>query len=193
MGRGPGDRRGPSLPHVSLSPRGRRLTGWLAALGVVGLVALGVRLIGGAEGGEGPDAGGAVPSPSFRTTGGAIAFGTALDPETGVVEVTSQTTRFGPGDTFAYAALGITPVPMVWVEVVRLSGEAPEVVQTPAPQSVPADRLAIAFTVPASDLIDAWGPGEYRMRIFVSEGGVHAAEGVFTLIAPSPSATAAPP
>ena len=57
-------------------------------------------------------------------------------------------------------------------------------------QQVPSERPAVAFTVPADVLLQAFGPGTYRMRIFADPEATPIAEGTFELH--DPAASAAP-
>lgn len=177
-------RPGPNGRFV-LSARERRLLGWVVALVLIIGVAVVVGLIG--AGGEEPpvDAdGSAPPSGSVPLE---IAFGTALDPATGEVAAAARTDRFASGDAFAYSArpAGVIPT-TVYVEVARTGGGTPEVVQAPDPgvgdQLLPEGATTIAFTVPAANLLTAFGPGEYRMRILYDPAGASVAEGDFVLV-----------
>ncbi len=172
----------------SLSPRGLRIAGWLAAIGVIGLIALAVRLLGGNA-----DGAAILPSPSATPGGPApIAFGTTLDPATSQVPDTARTERFVVGDTFAYSvAPGAGRPDGVYVEVERIAGGDATIVQAAAEgeQAVPADRLAIAFTVPAENLLSAFGPGTYVMRIRDDPDGAPLAEGTFELLPEAPASS----
>jgi hypothetical protein len=181
MARRPGERR------VSLSPPARRLAGWLAALGLVAAIAIGVRLVGGT--GEGSPDAAATPTAGVGST---ITFGTALDPVDRLVPAAARTSRFAPGDTFAYAAADVPSQPTVWVDVERVTADGAEIVQDRAEQRLPETAPAIAFEVPAGVLHDAFGPGEYRMRIYLDADDEYAAaEGTFVLegsvTSPAPS------
>ena len=115
-----------SLP---LSPRARRIGGWVAAALVIGGIALAFRILGGNGDGTVVD-----PSPSGSTGSSAqgVTFGTALDPATGEVAADARTERFAEEDTFVYSVTpsGSVP-PTVFVEVERTDGGAAEVVQEP--------------------------------------------------------------
>ncbi|MGI8930547.1 MAG: hypothetical protein ACR2F5_04485 [Candidatus Limnocylindria bacterium] len=178
MARRPGER------TVVVPPRARRIAGWVAAVALVGGIALGVRLIGGSGDGSPADAAPSGPS----TEAAPITFGTLLDPATGLVANAAQTVRFAEGDSFAYSVAGVPPGASVNVEVERVSGGALEIVQPSSPQSLGPGAAAIAFTVPADRLIEAFGPGEYRMRIYFPGASKPAAEGTFGLVATVPSA-----
>ena len=149
----------------------------MAALLLVLGIAGAVRLLG-----ESGDEGAVVPSPSGA--GGpatlAIVFGTELSAER-VIPVGARTTSFERGDTFAYA-VGGEPADAVYVEVERADGGPLEVVQAPIEaQAIPDAPALIGFTVPAAALLDAWGAGEYVMRIYLEPEGEPIAEGRFVL------------
>jgi hypothetical protein len=175
MGRRPGDRR------FTLTPRGRRVAGWVAALAALGVVTLAVRVIGGTGDGT-PVAPG--ESPASRPAVAVITFGTSLDDATGLVAITSRTSSFAAGQTFAYAAPDLGVVPTVYVAVERADDAT--VVQPATPQRV-LDGAPVAFSVPADALIDAFGPGDYRMTMYLAPDAPVAAEGTFTLEGAPPS------
>lgn len=178
--------------RFTLSRRQKLIAGWLAAIALILVVAVVVRFLGG-DGDGSP----VVPSPSASQGGAspaAIAFGTSLDPTSGEVPETARVTRFAGGDTFAYSVPPVGTVPStVYVGVERVGGGAAGIVQdaaTDGEQTVPAGRPAIAFTVPADLLLDAFGPGEYVMRIHLDPAADPIAEGSFVLVgepAASPS------
>ena len=178
MARRPDDRR------LYLPPNARRAAGWLAAIALVVGVAVAVRVVGGT--GDG------LPTPSESEAGAGdalpITFGTQIDPATGLVATATETDRFAAGDTFAYSVAGAEPPASVSVEVSRLAGGPVEVVQAPSEQTLGTDAVAVAFAVPAAALLDEFGPGEYRMRIYVAGEDEPLAEGAFTLVAGIPSA-----
>ena len=184
MARRPGD--DDALP---LSPRARRIGGWIAAALLIGGIALAFRILGGNGDGTVVDSS---PSGSTGSSAQGITFGTALDPATGEVAADARTERFAEGDTFVYSVTpsGSVP-PSVYVEVERTGGGTAEVVQEPVDGQVLPNPAVIAFTVPASVLLDAFGPGTYLMLIYADPAGDPLAEGSFELIAPlvSPSAT----
>ena len=178
--------------RFTLSRRQKLIAGWLAAIGLILVIAIVVRFLGG-DGDGSP----VVPSPSASAAGAspaAILFGTSLDATSGAVPETARVSRFAAGDTFAYAVPADGTVPStVYVGVERLSGGPAGLVQdaaTEGMQPMPAGRPAIGFTVPAADLLDAFGPGEYRMRIHLDPAEDPIAEGTFVLVgepATSPS------
>lgn len=173
---------------LTLSPRAMGLAGWLAVIALIAIVALSVRLLGGNA-----DGAALLPSPSASPSAALpIAFGTELDPATAQVTEESRTNRFIAGDTFAYSVAAQTDRPdVVYVEVIRTDGDGEVPVQTAAEgeQQVPSDRPAIAFTVPADNLFSAFGPGRYRMRIYVDPAEPVVAEGDFELHEPAASGT----
>ena len=160
-------------------PRARMWLGWAAALAGVGVV---VFVIGRA----GSEAGLPSPTPSPSAAGPlAISFGTALDPASG--EAVNPMDRFRAGDPIAYsvhlaAAAGVATI---LVEIVRLEGEDETVVQEPSTQGIDPSSRVIGFTfaVPTSEVIDAWGPGDYAMRIYLPGAADPFAAGRFTLVA----------
>ena len=175
---------------LSLSPRALRIAGWLAVIVLIVGIAVSVRLLGGNADGTA-----VLPSPSARADALLpIAFGTALDPVSGEVTDASRTDRFVTGEAFAYSVSSDEPPPqVVYVVVERTGGGPAEVVQSAADglQELPADRAALAFTVPADVLIDVFGPGTYRMRIQLEPDGAALAEGTFELVVPAaPSGSA---
>jgi hypothetical protein len=176
--------------RLALSPRARLIAGWVAALAVIGIIALAVRILGGNA-----DGAAVVPSPS-QSAGAAeeIQFGTALNATSDAVPETARAERFLRGDTFAYAVAGVTDPPeVVYVEVERVTDGDPGIVQAAADgeQTLPEGRMRIAFSVPAANLLDAFGTGTFRMRIHADLDAAPIAEGTFELIEP-PAATASP-
>lgn len=189
MARRPGEEGG-----FRLSLRDRRLVGWIAAAAVVIGIAVAVGLLGG-NGDGAPVAPAASASPSGAGDG-PITFGTALDPTTGEVAADARTTRFAAGDTFAYSIPPPEPIPgTVYVEVARTGGGPAEVVQPAAEegvQPVPEGSATVAFTVATDRLLEVFGPGAYRMRIYADPTGAPLGEGMFELVGGDPSASAAP-
>ena len=159
-------------------PRARMFLGWAAAVLGVGLV---VFLIGRA----GSEAGLPSPTPSPSAADPQpITFGTALDPKSG--EAVDPTDRFRAGDPIAYSVrLAAAPgVATILVEIVRIEGEQETVVQEPSTQGIDASSRVIGFTfaVPTGEVIDAWGPGDYAMRIYLPGAAEPIATGRFTLV-----------
>lgn len=149
---------------------------------LVAAIAAGVQLIGSGEGL--PAASGAASADAAAPR--EITFGTTLDSSTGLVAVETETSRFAATDTFAYSVAGMSPPAAVFVEVERTGGgeagggEA-SVVQEASEQRLGPGATAVAFSVPASALVEDFGPGTYRMRIY--HDGAIAAEGTFELVA----------
>jgi hypothetical protein len=172
----------------SLSPRARRIGGWVAAALLIFLIAIVFRILGG--NGDGTAV---APSPSASTGPGipAIDFGTALDPATGQVAADARTERFADGDTFVYsvAPAGVIPA-AVYVEVRRVGTAEPE--QPPVDAQPLPNPDVIAFTVPAADLLAVFGAGEYLMLIYSDLQGDPIAQGTFELVGPTVSPTASP-
>ena len=160
-----------------------RIAGWVAAAVII----LGIAIVVGWLGGDaesGPL--GTSPSASAATAPGVIVFGTALDATAGTVADGARTDRFTSGDLFAYsvATTGQPPDP-VYVEVRRTAGGAVEVVQAPLDGLQPLEYApALAFDVPADNLLAAFGPGEYLMLIYADPAGTPIAEGTFVLVGP---------
>jgi hypothetical protein len=180
MARRPGER------ELHLSPGARRIAGWVAAIAVVGGIALGVRIVGGS--GDGSPAAPGSPSPAGDIR--PITFGTSLDPATGLVATPARTSRFEAGEPFVYSVADVPPPPSVYVGVERVDGGPAEVVQEPSVQTLAPESLAIAFSVPADVLLDAFGPGEYRMLIYLAGETVPVAEGTFVLVGTVPASSA---
>jgi hypothetical protein len=165
-----GRRRGPGLDA-------RTWLGWAAAVLSVGLVAFFVGRAGSEPGLPSP-----TPSPSVASPL-PIKYGTALDPVSG--EATQPTDRFREGDPFTYsvrmpAAPGLDTI---LVEIIRLNEDGTETVaQRPSEQKIVATSPVFAFKVRASDLLQAWGPGAYAMRIYLTGAADPLAAGRFTLV-----------
>lgn len=167
-------RRGPG-------PQARTWLGWLAAAAGVAVVAF---LVGRA----GSEVGIATPTPSPSAAPLSIRFGMALDQVTG--EAIQPTDRFRAGDQFAYSVrLAAAPgTDTILVQIIRLEGQTETVAQVPSKQGIVATSPLIAFKVPASRLLDAWGAGSYAMRMFLAGATRPFATGSFTLIeTPVPS------
>ena len=176
---------------LSLGPRERRILGWIVALVLVVGVAIVVGLLGDSDpidpdGSVAPSAAAALP----------ITFGTEIDSATGEVASAAQTDQFTSADTFAYSVVPAGEVPAtVYVEVERIGAGVSEIVQAATPdgeQQVTQDRPAIAFTAPGARLLEVFGPGEYRMRMFVDPTAAPIAEGTFTLVGEPASPAASP-
>ena len=165
-------------------PRARLWLGWAAA-------AVGVVLVAFLVGRAGSESGLPSPTPSPSATGPVpVVFGTALDPATG--EAIEPTERFRAGDVIAYsvrlpAAAGVATI---LVEIARLAAGGEVVVQEPSEQGIVPTSSVIGFTfvVPTSELLDAWGPGDFAMRIYLPGATDPFAAGRFTLVeTPAPS------
>jgi hypothetical protein len=187
-------RPGGDAPVIDLSPRALRIGGWIVAF----LLIAGIAVIIGLLGRDADEGGiGAQPSGSAAESGSLpISFGTALD-ASGEVAADSRTDRFAAGDSFNYSvAPSGRPPQEVYVEVRRIGGGAVEIAQAPVEAQMLPNPDVIAFTVPADDLLDVFGPGEYLMLIYADPEDEPLAEGTFHLVGPSdsaqPSASASP-
>jgi hypothetical protein len=176
--------------RFALSPRARRIGGWVAAILLIVVIAV----IVGVVGGDG-DGTAVIPSPSSSASAGPgpaeIAFGTEIDSVTGEVSAASATTVFTAGDPFAWSVRPeVAPPSLVFVHVVRTSGTE-EVVQDWASQSLPDGAAVISFRVEAAALVADFGIGQFEMRVATQPGGVPIAIGTFEL-RERPGASAAP-
>jgi hypothetical protein len=158
-------------------PQARTWLGWAAAALGVGVVAFFV-------GRAGSEAGLPSPTPSPRAARPLpITYGAALDPVSG--EAIQPTDRFRHGDPFTYsvrmpAALGVDTI---LVEIIRLNDDGTETVaQRPSEQRIVATSRVFAFEVRTTDLLSAWGPGTYAMRIYLPGAADPFAAGRFTLV-----------
>lgn len=160
-----------------LGPRAQTWLGWGAAT-------LGVAVVAFLVGRAGSDAELPRTSPSPSTAGPLpITYGTSLDPVSG--EAVETTDRFREGDLFAYSVrMPAAPgVDSIMVEIVRLNADGTETVaQRPSRQGIVANSQVFAFKVQASDLLSAWGPGTYAMRIYLPGAADPMADGRFTLV-----------
>jgi hypothetical protein len=187
-------RRAEGDDRFTLTPRGRRVAGWLAALLLVLGIAAVVRFLGG-NGDGAPLGAGSSGSPG--ASAGAlpeIAFGTAIDPATGQVAESARTDTFAAGETFAYSVTPGEDVPAeVFVEVRRTGGGHIGVAQEPVEGQPLPDPRAVAFTVPVDNLLEVFGAGEYLMLIYAEPGGGSPiAEGSFELVSTAGSGAAQP-
>ncbi|MGI8998836.1 MAG: hypothetical protein ACR2GO_03915 [Candidatus Limnocylindria bacterium] len=174
----------------SLSPRARRIGGWIAAVVLIIGIAIVVRVLGGNGDGTG-----VVPSPSSSSepTATAITFGTALDTETGEVAAEARTDRFADGDTFVYSVPPTGAVPSaVYVEVRTAGDEAAETIQAPVDAQQVVNPEVIAFSVPVADLLAVFGPGDYLMLIYDDPAAEPIAEGSFELVGATVSPATSP-
>ena len=185
MARGPADE-----DPRALSPRARRIGGWVAAvLLIIGIAAV-VRFLGGNGDGTAVE-----PSPSgtSATSAQPITFGTALDTASGEVAEDARRDRFADGDTFVYSVPPAATVPpAVYVEVLTADAESAEPLQAPVDAQALPNPEVIAFSVPAADILAVFGAGQYLMRIYADPADDPIAEGTFELIAATVSASASP-
>ncbi|HEX6139342.1 MAG TPA: hypothetical protein VF013_02615 [Candidatus Limnocylindria bacterium] len=112
----------------------------------------------------------------------AITFGSALDPETNVAS--ADTTRFRPGDPFAYSVtMAAAPgTDTIWVEIIKHGLDGDGVAQEASVQHILPDVATFAFQVRTDDLLAAWGAGDFEMRIYLDPVGRPVAVGSFTLV-----------
>jgi hypothetical protein len=178
MARRPGD----GGRRLVLTPEQQRIAGWLIAAVIIAAIAILLGVLGGNGDGAAVDPQ-TTPSPS--NAGTSITFGTQLDPATGRITSGTETTTFTSGDTFAYALPPSSPQPeVVFVEVIRTSGETPVIVQaaaTDGEQDVPPGSPSVAFDVAADILLEVFGPGSYEMRIYRDPTETPIGTGAFTL------------
>lgn len=118
----------------------------------------------------------ATPAPAAKPTAalpGTVAFGTGLDRTTR--QVVTPTDMFTPGSTFAHSVSVKQPfgVTQIYEQVARLgSGGTETVVQAPTDGLNVRPMWTVAgYAIQANVLIQAWGPGTYRMRVYLSPGG----------------------
>lgn len=165
-----------AMPRSSAPPRGARVwLGWLAA----GTAILTIAFIAGRAGSD-VELVSPTPSPSTAEPV-AIVFGSALDEVSGVA--VSPTTIFRAGDPFAYSARlpAAAGTNSMLLEVVRLEADGQTTAQAQREVGIDATSRVIAFSVFASDLLAAWGPGNYEMRMYLEPGTDPTALGRFTL------------
>lgn len=174
---------------LDLSPRARTGVGWAATVLLLVAVAAFVGFLGGDGDGValGPGGSGTASGSSVAP----IAFGTAIDTNSGEVAIPTGSDRFVASDSFAYSARSGAAEPggMVQVEVIRVAGGTEETVQQRAAQRLAGPRGVIAFQVPADVLFRDFGPGDYLMRIYLAGKSAPVAEGRFSLVAPVPSSS----
>lgn len=179
--------------RFGLSPRGRRIAGWLAALVIVLGIAAVVRFLGGNGDGTPVAAGPSGSAGASADVAAPISFGTSIDPATGQVADATRVETFTAGQTFAYSvAPGDALADPVYVEVRRTGGGEVGVAQEAVEGQNLPDPRAIAFSVPVDNLLDVFGAGEYLMLIYAEAGGTGdpLAEGTFELVAAGPTDTA---
>jgi hypothetical protein len=155
------------------------LVGWLVAGGL--LVALAF-VVGGPAAEQGLLGDRSSPRPSASAPI-AIRFGLALDPDTN--RAVQRVRRFAAGQTFAYSVtLPEAPTTStIFVEVQRISGQTPRIVQERTQQQITAGRRTVSLILRTDDLLAAWGAGRFEMRIFVGQDPAPVATGRFRLVA----------
>jgi len=165
-----------ALRTGSAAPQTRTALSWAAA--VLLLVALAF-IVGRPSSESGVLAGTPLPT---ATPPLPIAFGTALDPATNVA--IERTDRFLSGDPFGYSVTLAAPpgTDTILVEVTRVVAGVPTVVQEASVQKIVPEAPTFAFQVLTDDLLAAWGPGDYEMRIFFDATEPPFALGTFTLV-----------
>jgi hypothetical protein len=154
------------------------LVGWLVAGAL--LVALAF-IVGGPAAEQGLLGGRSSPTPSAPASI-PIRFGLAVDPESN--RAIQRVGRFGAGQPFAYSVTLPAPptTSTVFVEVERLSGPAPRIVQERTEQQIIAGRRTFALVLRTDDLLAAWGAGRFEMRIFLGQDRAPVASGRFRLV-----------
>jgi hypothetical protein len=154
--------------------------GWGVAL--IGLV--GLALIVGRPSTDRGAAGGS-PTP-IPTSVSVISFGSALDEATRQITVAQE--AFQATDSFAWSAELPDPsvTGEVLVQVLRIEPSGEVEVQAPSAQEVTPGSRLLGVALPAGRLFDAWGAGDYRMRIYAVADGPVVAEGRFSLVADGP-------
>ncbi len=157
------------------------LLGWVAVLGLVAFVAIIV-------GRPGREAGTAGATGSPGPTSLPIAFGTAIDHDSG--EASELTNHFRAGEPFAYSVHLPGPVGQstIYVEVLRATTEGLDQVQAPQAQQTLPDRAVIAYLVTTDGLIQAFGAGDFVLRVYLDPTTDPLAVGSFTVVA-SPAST----
>jgi hypothetical protein len=161
-------------------PRARVILGWIGAAVVFVVVAFVV----GRPAGDANQPG-ALASASSSTAAAplTIAFGTARDATT--LLTTEPTSTFRRGDPFAYSVKLDEPIVsgVIYVKVDRV-GETPATVQDWAEgeQNVDPQLAVISFEVPADNLVNEFGAGDYQMRISLQPAGEIIATGSFRLV-----------
>ena len=150
--------------------------GWGAAI----VVLVGLAFI---VGGPGASEEGPTASPSATPASVvAIVFGSALDDVSH--QVSDPQEAFSSGDTFAYAVELADPseTGLVLVQVLRRNESGEVEVQGKSPEGMTPGSRLLHVELPAARLYDAWGAGEYIMRIYAPADGPVIAEGSFTLV-----------
>ena len=157
------------------------LVGWLAAGALLVVLAF---VVGGPAAEQGLLGDRSSPTP-MADAAVPVRFGLALDPETN--RAVERVRQFTAGQPFVYSVtLSEPPIAStVFVEVERLSGGTPRIVQERSPQQITAGRRTFALVLRTDDLLAAWGAGRFEMRIFLGQEGAAIATGRFRLVAPS--------
>ncbi|MEX0710227.1 MAG: zinc ribbon domain-containing protein [Chloroflexota bacterium] len=112
----------------------------------------------------------AAPSGSAVPLIGTVTFGTGIDPDTRAV--TGATSSFSAGVAFAHSIQLIEPfaVNVIQEEVIRVADDGGLTVVQPREGSdltVQADLMVAGFRVAdAAGLIDAWGTGNFILRVY---------------------------
>jgi hypothetical protein len=153
------------------------LAAWAVAGGLLLVLAF---IVGGPAAEQGLLGNRSSPSPSAADAL-PIRFGLALDPDTN--RAVQRVRRFRAGQTVAYSVTLAQPATTstIFVEVRRIGGQAPRVVQEKAVQRITEGRRTFAFTVPSDSLLEAWGAGQFEMRIFLGRQKAPVATGRFRL------------
>jgi hypothetical protein len=129
------------------------------------------------------------PAPTAKPTPGlpgTVTFGTALNRATR--QITAPGTTFTPGSIFAHSIALNRPfgVTQIYEQVVRVeNGGKQTTVQAPSEAlNVQAAWTVTGYATRADALLQAWGPGTYRMMVYLSPNGRDMiATGTFTLAA----------
>lgn len=127
----------------------------------------------------------AVPTETPAAGPLAITFGRTLDPDTYLV--TDPTSRFEPGDPFAYS---VNPpvhpgVANVYVAVVTFQAGEEVVLQPPTAQRLLPEPVSFGYATTTNDLIELFGYGRFTMRISLDPAGPVYAQGRFEVVEPN--------
>ena len=114
-----------------------------------------------------------------------ITFGRALDPDTYLV--TDATSRFEPGDPFAYSVNpAVHPgVPSVYVAIVTYQAGSEVVLQPPSPQRLLPEPVSFGYETTTNDLIELFGYGRFTMKMYLDPAGPVYAQGRFEVAEPA--------
>lgn len=132
-----------------------------------------------------PDLSGGSPNASASAAPalpGTVTFGLGLNVET--QRVTNPTDTFTAGTTFAHsieltAPFGVTEIAEGVSQVNEDLSETLVIDPAENPLTVDPNATVDGFTVPTNSLLDALGPGTYRLRVY--RGSELLAEGTFIL------------